>query len=179
MIIPEQPVYKGDCKLPLCYLTVPALAAFLSACLFVSGCTESQAPPDNANANANIERTSTQTANNTMTNTPPEPINQETLTRRLKERVKQAREDTFTPPEWETNTWLSVKLGVFYDNSEDFVKDAVCGATKAVLEPNNLRMKKESERALRNKVSAATKCKDAILAMVRAAQDSEPINMVP
>jgi hypothetical protein len=124
---------------------------------------------------ANMSNTSTSNINTNMSMT----INQDTLSKSLKERLKHDRAELLTEDDWANDkVWLDVNIGPFYKNDDEFVRDVVCDVTNGVLKNNNKRMTQVSQRGLRKKVKSDMKCTDAVKAMLSAALDTEPIQPI-
>jgi len=103
------------------------------------------------------------------------PINSNTLSASLKQRLKQDKEEVLTQKDWEENAWLDLNIGLFYKNDDEFVRDTVCDVTEKILESNNKRMTKVAQRRLRRSIKHDTKCKSAVDEMLNATLDTKPI----
>lgn len=161
---------------------------FYVGTLLLNGCSSEFTETSNANAvnfnaptNAGSENVLTnietqKSENNAMVYTP---INRNTLSAALKNRLKQDKSNVLTDKDWEGDVWLEQHLGLFYKNDDEFIRDVVCKVTLDLLKPNNERLTEVSQKRLRQKIKHDTKCKAAVGEMLSAAIDTEPINPIP
>lgn len=132
-----------------------------------------------SNENQNIGTANMENANTNLTTTMHNPINKNTLSAALKQRLKNDKEKILSQKDWEGDAFLDLKIGLFYKNDDEFVRDAVCDVTIKMIAPNNERLTAVSQRRLRKNVNHDTKCKSAVSEMLNAALDTEPITPIP
>ncbi len=120
---------------------------------------------ENTNANFNVA----------MSN----PINKDTLSAALKQRLRRDKHEVLTQKSWADDEWRDLNIGLFYKNDDEFVRDAVCDVTLKMIAPNNERLTAVSQRRLRKNVNHQTKCKSAVSEMLNATLDTEPITPIP
>lgn len=135
-----------------------------------------------SNVNADDANTTTANMENTNTNFKVDmhnPVNNNTLSVALKQRLKQDKEKILSQKDWEGDAFLDLKIGLFYKNDDEFVRDSVCDVTLKMLEPNNERLTAVAQRRLRKNVNHDTKCKSAVGEMLNATLDTEPIVLIP
>ena len=109
----------------------------------------------------------------------PSPVNSNTLSAALKQRLKRDKEEILSQRDWQGGAFLDLKVGLFYKNDDEFVRDAVCDVTLTTLAPNNEKLTAVAQRRLRRNIDHDTKCKAAVSEMLDATLDTEPINPIP
>ena len=164
----------------------PIFIIFLSGFLLLSACSSNSVEPENASPAGGGEKSRAADDSVYKTEKKPDfiipkrlPVNRKTLSLALKNRLKNDKAKVLTEKDWEQDEWQNLKLGIFYKNDDEFIRDTVCVVTLEMLKPNNEKLTRVSQRKLRRSVNFNTKGKDAVNEMLDASLDTEPIEMIP